>query len=105
LGFVDESLINYELLERLLCHIVSKQQGQLSDANAILVFLPGAPEISRLTRALQVLLPDSPHLKHLKLCLWDPVHWLCRHADYSLKDIVRTDLSHVFQTSGLLTLS
>ncbi|CAL8471800.1 g11342 [Coccomyxa elongata] len=52
LATVDESLINYELLESLVCHVVSTQQLD-SDANAILIFLPGAPEISRLVRALQ----------------------------------------------------
>lgn len=50
---IDESLINYELLEALVCHIVSSQQAINSDANAILIFMPGAPEISRLVRALQ----------------------------------------------------
>ena len=53
LGNVDESLINYELLESLVAHVVSTQQPD-SVANAILIFLPGAPEISRLVRALQV---------------------------------------------------
>lgn len=57
---VDEALVNYELLEALVCHLVSSQQpdssssSSSSDASAILVFLPGAPEISRLVRALQV---------------------------------------------------
>lgn len=55
LANVDESLLNYELLERLMCHIIGNQQDRSSEANAILIFLPGAPEISRLTRALQVL--------------------------------------------------
>ncbi len=53
LATVDESLINYELLESLVCHVVSTQQPD-SDANAILIFLPGSPEISRLVRMLQV---------------------------------------------------
>lgn len=59
LGNVDESLINYELLESLVSHVVSTQQLD-SDASAILIFLPGAPEISRLVRALQVLLSMAP---------------------------------------------
>lgn len=53
LANVDESLINYELLESLVCHVVASQQLD-SNTNAILIFLPGAPEISRLVRALQV---------------------------------------------------
>jgi HrpA-like RNA helicase len=51
---VDESLINYELMETLISHVVSSQQVTSSEANAILIFLPGMPEISRLVRALQV---------------------------------------------------
>lgn len=53
LGNVDESLINYDLLEALMCHVMATQQPS-SGASAILVFLPGAPEISRLVRQLQV---------------------------------------------------
>jgi len=51
---VDESLINYELLEALVSYIVSSQQSASSEANAILIFMPGSPEISRLVRTLQV---------------------------------------------------
>ncbi len=53
LSNVDEALINYELLESLVAHVVSSQQPD-SAANAILIFLPGASEISKLVRALQV---------------------------------------------------
>ena len=63
---VDESLINYELLEALVCHIVSSQQAISSDANAILIFMPGAPEISRLVRALQAC-QFSPYILHVVL--------------------------------------
>ena len=47
-------LINYELIETLVSHVVSSQQVTSSQANAILIFLPGVPEISRLVRAQQV---------------------------------------------------
>ena len=63
---VDESLINYELLEALVCHIVSSQQATSSDANAILIFMPGAPEISRLVRALQAC-QLGPYVLHVML--------------------------------------
>lgn len=91
LAVIDEALVNYDLLELLICHVVSDKdrllsrqqveqpvrampcwqyfsspsssssgegclQGEVPEtgpARAILVFLPGAPEISRLVRTLQ----------------------------------------------------
>ncbi|KAK9846310.1 hypothetical protein WJX81_001334 [Elliptochloris bilobata] len=70
LAVVDEAVLNFELLEALVAHIVAAEaargpdallQGWESgstepppsgDAGAILVFLPGAPEIGRAVRAL-----------------------------------------------------
>ena len=46
LAAADEALLNYDLLEALVGRVVERVQG------AILVFLPGAPEIGRLVRLL-----------------------------------------------------
>ncbi len=60
LALADEEVINYDLIEALVAHIL----GRCSNAGAILIFLPGAPEISRLVRALQV-----------RLLIWDSLMW------------------------------
>lgn len=44
LAAADEALLNYDLLEALVGTVVGRVQG------AILIFMPGAPEISRLVR-------------------------------------------------------
>ena len=75
---VDESLINYELLETLVSHVVSSQQATSSEANAILIFLPGVPEISRLVRALQVckaLWPRYRRMCRSDACSWSALGW------------------------------
>ena len=81
---VDESLINYELLDSLVCHIAARQDADSSGANAVLIFLPGAAEISRLVRALQVRLRAvdkraflNPGL--LPLILSQPCRWGLGH--------------------------
>lgn len=47
LSNVDESLVNTELIEALVAHLLGsrhrQQGGKADDANAILVFAPGAP--------------------------------------------------------------
>eukprot|EP00775_Hariotina_reticulata_P004412 gene4412-4665_t len=79
LQLVDPALINYELIEALVCHVLEVQQqsgpagllkgwrsapaGALEAAaasaggrgmmGAVLIFMPGAPEIDRLVRQLQ----------------------------------------------------
>ncbi|KAK9809193.1 hypothetical protein WJX72_011126 [[Myrmecia] bisecta] len=67
---IDEAQLNYELIEALVCHIVAEERvkgltallqgvaagdlpGAAAAANAILIFMPGAPEINRLVRTLQ----------------------------------------------------
>ena len=54
LAVIDEELINYELLEALVAHLITRDPAPGQTANAMLIFLPGAPEISRLVRILQV---------------------------------------------------
>lgn len=54
LAVVDEALINNDLLEALVAHLVARGPVPGQTANAMLIFLPGAPEISRLVRVLQV---------------------------------------------------
>ncbi len=54
LAVVDEALINYDLLEALVAHLVARAPAPSQTANAMLIFLPGAPEIARLVRVLQV---------------------------------------------------
>ncbi|KAL3157309.1 hypothetical protein ABBQ38_001539 [Trebouxia sp. C0009 RCD-2024] len=71
LDLVDENLLNYDLVEALVVHIVQMQSRHgpnaflqdwsnapancraSQDANAILIFMPGAPEITRLVRQLE----------------------------------------------------
>jgi len=71
---IDESLVNYDLIEALVSHVAAnsslggssssssgnsgKQKSNNKEANAILIFAPGADEISRIVRALE----NSPHL-------------------------------------------
>ena len=62
---VDESLINYDLIEAVVAHVAAKSMASSNskgskggEANAILVFAPGAEEINRIIRTLQ----DSPKL-------------------------------------------
>jgi ATP-dependent RNA helicase DHX57 len=62
---IDESLVNYDLIEALVAHVAAKSSlGSSSknqnnkEANAILIFAPGADEIGRVVRALE----NSPRL-------------------------------------------
>jgi ATP-dependent RNA helicase DHX57 len=58
---IDESLVNYDLIEALIAHVAansslgnsSKNKNNNREANAILIFAPGADEISRIVRALE----------------------------------------------------
>ncbi|BFI42914.1 ATP-dependent RNA helicase DHX57 [Marchantia polymorpha subsp. ruderalis] len=59
LSIVDQSLINYDLIELIICAILQRVEpfnasgGPEGQAGAILVFLPGVAEIRRLQRFLQ----------------------------------------------------
>ncbi|KAL3690222.1 hypothetical protein R1sor_016531 [Riccia sorocarpa] len=60
LSLVDQSMINYELIELIVCAILQREppfdetgEGPQGQAGAILVFLPGVSEIRRLQRNLQ----------------------------------------------------
>ena len=53
LAFVDEAQINYELIERLVVHIMEGDPDPQPGASAILVFLPGTGEIGKLKRQLE----------------------------------------------------
>ena len=56
LAVVDESLVNTDLIEAVVAHVLSsRRKQQLADdnASAILIFAPGADEISRICRGLQ----------------------------------------------------
>ncbi|KAL4527192.1 hypothetical protein Ndes2526B_g09099 [Nannochloris sp. 'desiccata'] len=65
---IDESLVNYDLIETLVSHVAAKSSlgsnnnaknnKNNKEANAILIFAPGADEISRIVRALE----NSPRL-------------------------------------------
>jgi len=60
---IDESLVNYDLIEALVSHLAAnsslgsnnnaKNKSNTKEANAILIFAPGADEISRVVRALE----------------------------------------------------
>jgi len=68
LMWVDESVINYELLERVMVSIVG--DGQVpAGPSAVLVFLPGVGEIQTLKRQLE----SSPRLKSANLWIL-PLH-------------------------------
>ncbi|KAL2610391.1 hypothetical protein R1flu_028964 [Riccia fluitans] len=58
LSIVDQSIINYELIELIVCSILQREApfdggGPEGQEGAILVFLPGISEIRRLQRNLQ----------------------------------------------------
>jgi ATP-dependent RNA helicase DHX57 len=61
LQVIDESLVNYDLIESLVVRLAAQELGRggggggdkRAQAGAILVFAPGADEIARVVRALQ----------------------------------------------------